>query len=216
PREVEIQFHCDPNSPERIVHVEEVAICQYLMVINTPRLCADPSFYDVAGSAVNDIKCQQVIADEEYDALMAEREHLLHLEPKDQNLEGENEAQRSVEDSRAAKLEDDDDTPLAILARDSLNQHYLADTQRQTGSTDTDGEKPPQLVIKLKDSKLAKTSRENQETVRQLLALAYGDINLKIAFSEDTDANPSMQKDKKDLAKEKPDKEAKETLKRQT
>ncbi|KAJ2454078.1 Protein OS-9 [Coemansia sp. RSA 2336] len=171
PREVEIQFHCDPNSPERIVHVEEIAICQYVMVINTPRLCADPSFYDVSASAVNDIKCQQVVTDNEYDMLMAERDSLLHLEPKDQNTE-------EVQANEAEQ----DDVPLAMLARNSLNQRHWADAQRRAAS---DVEEPPQLVISLKDPRLAKTSRENEEMVRQLLALAYGDMSLKITFAED-------------------------------
>ncbi|KAJ1874214.1 Protein OS-9 [Coemansia sp. RSA 990] len=201
PREVEIQFHCDPNSPERIVYVEEVAICQYIMVINTPRLCADSSFYDVAASTVNDIKCQQVVADKEYEILMAEHDSLLHLEPKDQD------AEEGMQSNDAKQ----DDIPLAILARDNLNQRHLADAQRQISS---DTEESPQLVINLKDPKLAKTSRENEEMVRQLLALAYGDMNLKVTFSEDMDTTPSTKKD--ELAKETSDKETKETLKRQT
>ncbi|KAJ2144225.1 Protein OS-9 [Coemansia sp. RSA 678] len=79
PREVEVQFHCDANSPERIAHVEEVAVCQYVVVINTPRLCVDPGFYDTVASKVYDIKCQHVVSDAEAE----EREQMLRLEAED-------------------------------------------------------------------------------------------------------------------------------------
>ncbi|KAJ2123321.1 Protein OS-9 [Coemansia sp. RSA 720] len=81
PREVEVQFHCDANSPERIAHVEEVAVCQYVVVINTPRLCVDPGFYDTVASTVYDIKCQRVVPDAEVE----EREQMLRLEAEDDN-----------------------------------------------------------------------------------------------------------------------------------
>ncbi|KAJ2683946.1 Protein OS-9, partial [Coemansia sp. RSA 1285] len=55
PRQVEVQFHCDANGPERIALVEEVESCRYVVVVNTPRLCADPMFYNAAVSAVHDI-----------------------------------------------------------------------------------------------------------------------------------------------------------------
>ncbi|KAJ2501847.1 Protein OS-9 [Coemansia sp. RSA 1972] len=92
PREVEVQFHCDANSPERIAHVEEVAVCQYVMVINTPRLCVDPGFYDTVASKVYDIKCQHVVSDAEAE----EREQMLRLEAED---------------------DDDDNVPLDMLGK---------------------------------------------------------------------------------------------------
>ncbi|KAJ1791176.1 Protein OS-9 [Coemansia sp. RSA 2167] len=92
PREVEVQFHCDANSPERIAHVEEVAVCQYVVVINTPRLCVDPGFYDTVASKVYDIKCQHVVSDAEAE----EREQMLRLEAED---------------------EDDDTVPLDMLGK---------------------------------------------------------------------------------------------------
>ncbi|KAJ1958267.1 Protein OS-9, partial [Dipsacomyces acuminosporus] len=71
PREVEIQFHCDPNNPERISQVKETAVCQYLMIINTPRLCVDPGFYDSAASTIYDIACQEVVSDKRYQSILA-------------------------------------------------------------------------------------------------------------------------------------------------
>ncbi|KAJ1733861.1 Protein OS-9 [Coemansia sp. Benny D160-2] len=66
PRQVEVQFHCDANGPERIALVEEVESCRYVVVVNTPRLCADPMFYNAAVSAVHDIPCQHVVPDHSY------------------------------------------------------------------------------------------------------------------------------------------------------
>ncbi|KAJ2523274.1 Protein OS-9 [Coemansia sp. RSA 1939] len=66
PRQVEVQFHCDANGPERIALVEEIESCRYVVVVNTPRLCADPMFYNAAVSAVHDIPCQHVVPDHSY------------------------------------------------------------------------------------------------------------------------------------------------------
>ncbi|KAJ2662021.1 Protein OS-9 [Coemansia sp. RSA 1200] len=66
PRQVEVQFHCDANGPERIALVEEIESCRYVVVVNTPRLCADAMFYNAAVSAVHDIQCQHVVPDHSY------------------------------------------------------------------------------------------------------------------------------------------------------
>ncbi|KAJ2743285.1 Protein OS-9 [Coemansia sp. BCRC 34301] len=91
PRSVEIQFHCDPHGPERIAMVEEVEVCSYAMVINSPRLCADPLFYDTSASRVYDITCQQVLPDADYAKAVA--------------------SQKAIDEAEAD--EDDDDLPLA-------------------------------------------------------------------------------------------------------
>ncbi|KAJ1937605.1 Protein OS-9, partial [Kickxella alabastrina] len=72
PRQVEVQFHCDPNGPERISLADEVAVCRYVLMVNTPRLCADPRFYDTQESAAYDILCQHVVPDEEYEEMLRE------------------------------------------------------------------------------------------------------------------------------------------------
>ncbi|KAJ2388713.1 Protein OS-9 [Coemansia sp. RSA 2611] len=177
PREVEVQFHCDPNSPERIALVEEVAICQYVVVINTPRLCADPSFFDTAASTVYDIKCQQVVPDSDFKALMAEREQLLHLESEQAEPNAEEASQDTESD------ENDDNVPLLALAgRRKLPPKYF----QPAGSAAADKDAKPQIVVSLNDPALAKAARQNQEMVRRLLALAYGDMKLQVEFTDDT------------------------------
>ncbi|KAJ2403342.1 Protein OS-9, partial [Coemansia sp. RSA 2559] len=93
PRQVEVQFHCDVNGHERIALVEEVVSCQYVVVVNTPRLCADPLFYSAADSAVHDIKCQHVVPDDQYQQVvdsmrqakeMGERLHNMAIGSNDQ------------------------------------------------------------------------------------------------------------------------------------
>lgn len=46
PRQVEIQYHCNTETTDRIALVREVAICQYVMLIHTPRLCTEPLFLE--------------------------------------------------------------------------------------------------------------------------------------------------------------------------
>ncbi|CCC05231.1 unnamed protein product [Sordaria macrospora k-hell] len=66
PRTIEIQYHCNPAlSSDRIGWIKEVTTCAYLMVIHTPRLCADVAFLPPKETKAHLITCQQVISSEE-------------------------------------------------------------------------------------------------------------------------------------------------------
>lgn len=61
-RQIEVQFHCHPQSPERIGWIKEVTTCSYLMVIYTPRLCNDVAFLPPQEDKANLITCQEVLS----------------------------------------------------------------------------------------------------------------------------------------------------------
>ncbi|KAI9695605.1 MAG: Protein OS-9 [Bogoriella megaspora] len=67
-RKVEVQFHCNPNSVDRIGLIKEVAICSYLMVIHTPRLCDDVAFHPPQESTANTILCKEILREDEVSA----------------------------------------------------------------------------------------------------------------------------------------------------
>lgn len=138
PRQVEIQYHCDPNGPERVVQVKEFAICQYSMVLHSPRLCADPFFYNTAKSAAYDIGCRQVVADKEYEKVKA-----------------------AVAAAAAAPKEEE-----------------------KSKETSTKKKKVPQVTVNLNDPKLVKYTRENKELLKTIMAMAYGDPDIQITFTD--------------------------------
>ena len=61
PRKVEVQFHCHPQSTDRIGWIKETSTCAYMMVIYTPRLCNDVAFLPPKATHVHRITCQQVL-----------------------------------------------------------------------------------------------------------------------------------------------------------
>ncbi|KAL9102116.1 MAG: hypothetical protein Q9163_002700 [Psora crenata] len=61
PRRVEIQFHCHPQSADRIGWVKEVSTCSYLMVVYTPRLCNDVAFMPEREERAEEVVCQEVV-----------------------------------------------------------------------------------------------------------------------------------------------------------
>jgi protein OS-9 len=63
-RRIEVQFHCHPQSPERIGWIREVATCSYLMVIYTPRLCNDVAFLPPREDKANPITCQEIVTED--------------------------------------------------------------------------------------------------------------------------------------------------------
>ncbi|KAL8814674.1 MAG: hypothetical protein Q9223_006123, partial [Gallowayella weberi] len=62
PRKIEVQFHCHPQSADRIGWIKEVSTCSYLMVIYTPRLCNDVAFLPPRENKAAPITCQEVLA----------------------------------------------------------------------------------------------------------------------------------------------------------
>ncbi len=65
PRRVEIQFHCHPQSVDRIGLIKEVSTCSYLMIIYTPRLCDDVAFLPPREERAAGITCREVVREEE-------------------------------------------------------------------------------------------------------------------------------------------------------
>ena len=64
PRRVEIQFHCHPQSVDRIGWIKEVSTCSYLMVVYTPRLCNDVAFLPPREEKAAAIVCREVVPDD--------------------------------------------------------------------------------------------------------------------------------------------------------
>ena len=64
-RRVEVQFHCNPASPDRIQMIRETASCVYLMVVHTPRLCNDVAFMPPQVDRPNKIACQEIVGKED-------------------------------------------------------------------------------------------------------------------------------------------------------
>ncbi|KAB8304241.1 hypothetical protein EYC80_003658 [Monilinia laxa] len=61
PRQVEVQFHCNPHVTDRIGYIKEMTTCSYLMVVYTPRLCNDVAFMPPKADKANSIICKPVI-----------------------------------------------------------------------------------------------------------------------------------------------------------
>ncbi|KAK3117924.1 Protein OS-9 [Teratosphaeriaceae sp. CCFEE 6253] len=74
-RRIEVQFHCNPQSSDRISLIKETSTCAYLMVIQTPRLCNDVAFLPPQKDQPNTISCSPILADDEVD----DYEHNLKL-----------------------------------------------------------------------------------------------------------------------------------------
>jgi len=62
PRTIEIQYHCHPGaSGDRIGWIKEVTTCTYVMVVQTPRLCADVAFLPPKETRAYPISCRQIV-----------------------------------------------------------------------------------------------------------------------------------------------------------
>lgn len=63
-----MQFHCNPQSSDRISLIKETATCAYLMVIQTPRLCNDVAFLPPQKDQPNAITCSPILAENQVEA----------------------------------------------------------------------------------------------------------------------------------------------------
>ncbi|CAE6334971.1 unnamed protein product [Rhizoctonia solani] len=74
-RQIEIQFHCSMSSVDQIMFVKEVSVCNYLIVIHTPRICSEPGFKSQRDSVkAAPIRCRQVVPEStvEFDRTLLE------------------------------------------------------------------------------------------------------------------------------------------------
>ncbi|KAJ2768362.1 hypothetical protein GGI18_005607, partial [Coemansia linderi] len=149
-----------------------VEVCSYAMIINTPRLCADPMFYDTAASAVYDIKCQHILDDAEYSKVMANRAaHRLQME--DGNAEPDTE-DATIAAAAEDEDEDEDEVPLAKVAA------RMASEKKKN----TKKEKGAQVVVSMNDPELGQLSKGSQELLRKLMAIAYDEPRLRVRFDQ--------------------------------
>ncbi|CAD0114823.1 unnamed protein product [Aureobasidium uvarum] len=79
-RRIEVQFHCNPATADRISLIKEVATCAYLMVIQTPRLCNDVAFQPPQKDRANEVACSPILDQDqvsEYEAALAAASDIL-------------------------------------------------------------------------------------------------------------------------------------------
>ncbi|KAI9479588.1 glucosidase II beta subunit-like protein-domain-containing protein [Zychaea mexicana] len=153
PRTIEVQFHCDMNSHDRISMFQEVTTCQYQMVISTPRLCQEMMLASQTQSDVNKIQCNPIVPDhmltssspahrlEEQpvaeDAAPAEPE--LGPEASSSDQEGEEGygrvQQQEIIDQQHQKQQQQETTKEDLLALISDLTAQINDLQRQVGGT---------------------------------------------------------------------------------
>lgn len=74
-RKIEIQFHCHPQSTDRIGWIKELTTCSYLMVVYTPRLCNDVAFLPPQQDEVHPVECREILSPQEVSEWEAMREY---------------------------------------------------------------------------------------------------------------------------------------------
>ena len=72
-RKIEVQFHCHPQSTDRIGWIKEVSTCSYLMVVYTPRLCHDVAFLPPREAKAHQIVCHEIIREDDADEWRARK-----------------------------------------------------------------------------------------------------------------------------------------------
>ncbi|KAH9459898.1 hypothetical protein Pst134EB_008115 [Puccinia striiformis f. sp. tritici] len=163
PRSVEVQFHCSTFGSDHIALLRETSICEYLLVIHTPRLCSEPLFLDGgarkglgAGEMVANIGCRPVLTNEEIEnwksseQLRKQKEeeerlqktHSLDenaqpgesLTPSDDDLKKPDLSSTSGQDSSVPKLDDPTaDKEAPVLGSGNPDQTVLSDSDQTTG-----------------------------------------------------------------------------------
>jgi protein OS-9 len=100
-RKIEVQFHCHPQSTDRIGWIKEVNTCSYLMVVYTPRLCNDVAFQPPRADRPHDIVCREIVSPEDADLWEIERENA-----RDMQFESEHEMMPPEQETRGAIVGD--------------------------------------------------------------------------------------------------------------
>lgn len=85
PRQVEVQFHCNPHVKDRIGYIKEMTTCSYLMVVYTPRLCDDVAFQPPKADKANSIVCKAVVPSSDIPSRIEAASHSISSPPSKPN-----------------------------------------------------------------------------------------------------------------------------------
>ncbi|RMZ79422.1 hypothetical protein DV738_g3278, partial [Chaetothyriales sp. CBS 135597] len=174
-RQVEVQFHCNPQLTDRIGWIKETATCSYLMVVYTPRLCSDVAFLPPKETKANSIVCQEMLTDDGLQAWEA----------------------RKLEEASLKLI--DEDTPQAVLIGDvevGAMKHVGKDGKKiQRGTVVLTQEEKAEVIVMQKDGKVSSMSKadlkkldldpEDIEMFRKELEKLAGDKDWKIEKLDD-------------------------------
>ncbi|BEJ14716.1 hypothetical protein CspHIS471_0404830 [Cutaneotrichosporon sp. HIS471] len=77
PREIEVQVYCSMTGTDMIYMVNEVAICQYVMVIHSPHLCSLPGFRPATAADITPapVRCREIVPDDDFAEWFERRDH---------------------------------------------------------------------------------------------------------------------------------------------
>ncbi|KAF7193377.1 Protein OS-9-like [Pseudocercospora fuligena] len=102
-RKIEVQFHCNPQSSDRISLIKETSTCAYLMVIQTPRLCNDVAFLPPQKDQANAITCSPILKDDQIEDYERNLKAAISAEQEAKIWEATQEAAAALGDGAAAQ-----------------------------------------------------------------------------------------------------------------
>ncbi|KAK9463931.1 uncharacterized protein V1516DRAFT_669067 [Lipomyces oligophaga] len=175
-RKIEIQFHCNPNSQDKIEWIKEVTTCRYLMVIHTPRLCQDPAFLPQKKDMANEIQCRKIATKEEIekkseqdrleeDILKAMADHEISevQDPNVKQYHPRGGVIKKKNNNQAKKLYKDIDEKIESLMFKQGLVHTTEELNEMSGPVPTDPVRADETV-EIKDTREDHMDDEKEET----------------------------------------------------
>ncbi|GAA5952949.1 hypothetical protein JCM21900_001527 [Sporobolomyces salmonicolor] len=160
PRTVEVQFHCNTQTIDRIALIRETSICRYVMLIHTPRLCAEPLFLEGANKneqPASSIECRPVVT--KLSGQGAGRE----------GLEGEGEGGRRTLDEGNAALH----PPEQFLNPQQHASSSSSDAARPSSPDAQDPHQPQHHLVSSADDQTQEHEPEHDHYVDATVTLVY-------------------------------------------
>lgn len=111
PRTTEVQYHCAKTPPfDRISLIKEVTTCNYVIVVETPRLCSEPALAQTEDE-IREVHCRPILSDAELHERFvqnAKEAHASLLEGvKQEEVEGEQGVPPLTEDGETMQADDE-------------------------------------------------------------------------------------------------------------
>ncbi|CCG83293.1 putative Misfolded glycoproteins degradation protein Yos9 [Taphrina deformans PYCC 5710] len=167
-RRTEVQFQCSPSTNDRIAYVKEVSSCQYLMVIQTARLCHDVAFQDSVKEPSNTILCSVISDGSSLPSLSEVKE----TQDRGSRSDDQTNLQSHIPDTGLSSLVEDESEPELKASLSHLSFGALPDglskLLRDEVNADTKAQEAPQESIHTK--KVLEEISENRLSTAEELA----------------------------------------------
>lgn len=161
PRTTEVQYHCAKTpAVDRISLIKEVTTCNYVIVIETPRLCTEPALAQTEDE-IREVHCRPILTDAELHERFKQNAKEAHASLLEGVKEDENEDEEEQEEEEQGNPSLAEEKGASTSDGQRHTDHAIEEKKKVGSNVDTGTTSLQEQIAKIME-KIAAVSKERQ------------------------------------------------------